>query len=131
MDEAGAEIVILLANLAVLAVIGGAIAVWATILRRVVQRRPLVAFEPRRLVPWNGLDVMLILLGYLLLGASLALAAHATLGWDIHRPAANRSAPLPLDLHGPAPSPAGEKAAPEDGDEGGIDLERRIRSSFC
>ncbi len=84
MDETPADILTFLANLAALAVISGGIGIWLIILRRVVQRRPVVPFEPRRPIPWNGLDVFAILFGYLCLGSALVLSAHELLGWDFH-----------------------------------------------
>ena len=81
MEDPSFDILAYLANLAVLTASIAGITIWLAILRCVLQRRPLVPFEPRRPVPWGGLDLLAVLLGYVCLGASLALAANQFLGW--------------------------------------------------
>ncbi len=77
-----AELLTFLTNIAALTVFAGGITVWLVILQRVVRRRPIVPFERRPPVPWNGLDVLTILFGYACLTVALMQAAHLYLGWD-------------------------------------------------
>ncbi len=39
----------------------GSLVVWTLLVQRLVQRRPLIAYEPRRSVPWNGVDLAAVL----------------------------------------------------------------------
>jgi membrane protease YdiL (CAAX protease family) len=83
MDEPSADIVRLFLNYAILAVYCGGIAVWLMVLYRVVRRRPIVKFEARRPVPWNGWDAVVVFVAFYLIAVFLALAAETVLGWDL------------------------------------------------
>ncbi len=125
MDKTDAQILTSLADIAVLAVISGGIGVWVIILRRVLQRRPLVSFEPRRPVPWNGLDVFVVLLAYVSLGASLTLAAYGLLGWDFREWDAKTSSALQSGSDDdPAPTSEAKNGVAKDNDNQEIDLDR-------
>jgi membrane protease YdiL (CAAX protease family) len=39
----------------------GSLVVWTRVVQRLVQRQPLIAYEPRRPVPWNGVDLAAVL----------------------------------------------------------------------
>lgn len=134
MDEALTEILKSLAEITALAVMVGGITVWLIIFRRVLQRRPLVPFEPRRPVPWNGLDVLAVLLGYVCLGAGLALTAHLLLGWSFTNHERLRPDTEQIVVSDDQPSEtatedapgASDKEQPEKSDDGEdkLDLER-------
>ena len=68
----------------------GSMIVWGVILYRLSTGRPLVPFEPRRAVPWNGLDLAMVLAVLMLLG----IAGHRAL-------ALYHNGPAP-DVMGPA-----------------------------
>jgi membrane protease YdiL (CAAX protease family) len=128
MDENPAKILTVLADIAALAVIVGGVSVWLTIFRRILQRRPLVPFEPRRPVPWNGFDVLVVLFGYVCLGGLLVLAANQVLGWEFDTVQAEVSDVQQVET--PVDEPPTEEnqeepqvGEPEEGDNG-IDLER-------
>ncbi len=123
MDETDAEILTSLADIAVLAVICGAIGSWVLILRRVLQRRPLVSFEPRRPVPWNGLDLLVVLLAYVSLGASLTLAAYGLLGWDFQELGAKPSTAM-QSRSDDDPASEAKIAVAKENDNQEIDLDR-------
>lgn len=122
MDENLANTLSLFANVAALAVIIGGISVWAVIISRVRQRRPLVPFEPRRPVPWNMFDVLAILLAYVSLGGTLFFAAHTVLGWEFQDGIPSVQQADIFKAEPPADDVAGEEEAEES--ENGIDLER-------
>jgi len=84
MEETPADIVTALTNVAALVVIVGGVYVWVTIFRCLRRRCHPVPFEPRRPVPWGGLDLLLVLFGYVCLGGLLVFAATDLLGWELH-----------------------------------------------
>lgn len=128
MDENFAKILTVLAEMAALAVIVGGVSVWLTIVRRILQRRPLLPFEPRRPVPWNGLDVLAVLLGYVCLGGLLVLAANQVLGWEFHSFQTEESDVQQIEtpIDEPPAEDNQEEPQEEESEEGdnGIDLER-------
>lgn len=125
MDENLTIVLTLLADAAAIAVIIGGIAVWATIIRRLLQRRHLVDYEPRRPVPWNMLDVLGIFFAYVCLGGGLVFAAHITLGWEFEDFQNDVAQLQPADHLEPTP-PVDDETDNEDSEdsENGIDLER-------
>jgi membrane protease YdiL (CAAX protease family) len=65
-----------------LLVLAATLAPWVWMVRRLVARRPILPYQPRRPVPWGGLDIVLVL--FCLYGAAgLALACERPLldGW--------------------------------------------------
>jgi len=75
--------------MAVLAVVAS-LAVWTLLAARAARGRPVMPYEPRSRVPWNGLDVLSIFAFYVLCGACLWYFANEwwSLG-DIDPPAAS------------------------------------------
>jgi membrane protease YdiL (CAAX protease family) len=60
--------------------------VWAAILLRLEQGRPVLPFERRRRVPWRGVEVLLVLLVFLVAQTAAATAASHILGPEASRP---------------------------------------------
>ncbi|NLS95795.1 MAG: CPBP family intramembrane metalloprotease [Planctomycetaceae bacterium] len=86
MDKPSPDIVTLLLNCVVLATVVGGIAVWLVVLARVLRRQPVIRFEARRPVPWNGWDAVGLFLGMFLLALLLSQVAEKTLGWKFEKP---------------------------------------------
>ena len=60
----------------------GSLAMWLLAVRRLRAGEPLVPFEPRRPVPWGGIEVLLIVLGYLFANGLAAIYFVAPIGED-------------------------------------------------
>lgn len=60
----------------------GSLAMWLLAVRRLRAGEPLVPFEPRRPVPWGGIEVLLIVLGYLFANGLAAIYFVAPVGED-------------------------------------------------
>lgn len=84
MNQSLADIISKLADLAVLAAIVGGIVVWGFVLRRRSRGTAVVAFEPRRPVPWSGLDVLVLLAAYFFIASIVLLSAEGLLGWELN-----------------------------------------------
>ena len=84
MDQSLAEIIGPFAGLAALAAFFGGIAVWGVALRRKSRGIAAVAFEPRRTVPWSGVDVLALLAAYFLIASLALFSAERLLGWDFN-----------------------------------------------
>ncbi len=116
MDEISRRILTALANLTLIGLGAGGLAVWAVAIRRLLERRPIVAYRPRRQVPWNGPDVLAILLGYVVTVSLLAAGTDLFFGWTPEHKRTDR----------PQPAEAAEKTTPPAGpeDEEKLDSER-------
>lgn len=57
--------------LLLLAFLAGSVAVWVLVLVRCLRGQPLVAWQPRRCVPWSGLDMLLCAVIYLVVLAAV------------------------------------------------------------
>ncbi len=82
MDEPSPDILTTLFSSIAIAMVLGGIAIWLTVLRRVLLRQPVIEFERRRPVPWNGWEVIAIFLAFYLLASLLATGAELALGWN-------------------------------------------------
>ena len=58
--------------------------VWFEIVRRQRRGIPVVAYEPRRPVPWTAAEIVLILAGYLMLQVAAAQLVFQLAGLDTH-----------------------------------------------
>jgi membrane protease YdiL (CAAX protease family) len=72
--------VLSVAGLLVMTILMAGIVCWSLAAMKIVRRQPLVAWSPRRAVPWGFIDLVAVVVvyGVALVGAQLALAA---LGW--------------------------------------------------
>jgi membrane protease YdiL (CAAX protease family) len=118
MDDSLEELAAAPVAVIALVMIVGGIVVWGYILRCLLLRRSIVAFEPRRQVPWNGLDVLLVAIVYVLIGSTLAFAAQELLGWRLTPPDAVATSDQPAAM--PEAEVAGDDTEADDGP----DLER-------
>lgn len=73
--------------MAVLA-IAASLSIWTMVALRLRRARPIVPYQPRRLVPWRGIDLLIVLAGYLAVAVMAATAANLHLGPELTRPPA-------------------------------------------
>lgn len=64
----------LVLKIAHVAIFAGSLGVWFVVMRRLRRGQPILAFEPRRPVPWQGVDLAFILLSFVLIPALVLLA---------------------------------------------------------
>ena len=55
-----------------LLVLAASSTMWAGVVRRLIRREPVLAYEPRRPVPWQGIDLLLVVLFALVAAGSVA-----------------------------------------------------------
>lgn len=79
MDQPPPQIIPLWLLLALAAGLWFCLAAWITVVQRLWRRQPVVPYEPRRHVPWQGVDLLLVLLVYVATAAGMVGMAHAIL----------------------------------------------------
>jgi membrane protease YdiL (CAAX protease family) len=99
----------LVLNIAQLAIYAGSLGVWFVVMRRLRRGQPVLAFELRRPVPWQGVDLAFILLSFVLIPTLVHLAF---LGPSRAARTAAKTAAPELTQNAPADNaPAEEKGA--------------------
>jgi membrane protease YdiL (CAAX protease family) len=61
-------------KMAHLAIFAGSLGIWFVVMRRLRRGQPILAFEPRRPVPWQGVDLAFILLSFVIVPALVLFA---------------------------------------------------------
>ncbi len=100
VDQPPPQIVPLWVLLALAVALWLCVAAWTVVVQRLWRRQAVLAYEPRRHVPWQGLDLLLVLLVYIATAAGAVGMAHAILADSgLTKPPAIQNADSPNAAH--------------------------------